>query len=439
TSPGVAPRTFATANPAVTFDKAGVYTATLTVTDAKGAANAQSVRIITGNEAPTVAVNLASNRTFFFPDQPIQYAVQVDDKEDGSLAAGKISPARVAMSIDYTSEGFDYAEVAQGQRSVDASTQYAVAQSLITQSDCKVCHQIATKSVGPAFTAIATKYKGDASAPDRLVTKIRQGGVGVWGEVAMPGHPAMSVADAGILVNYILHITEKSFSTLPMKGTYSLKLPEGDKGNGSVLIRAAYTDRGTAVKGTKAVPAQTSEQMLVLRSPQMDASTAAVIKGAEVKAKGMGKGENVIPYANSYIGFRKLDLTGIKQLELVASAQRREGSSGGTIELRLDSPTGPLVGETMVELAPEVDMEKLMAQMESNQKAANAPGGAAPAAGTTPPPPPRNPFARPPVFLSVKPTEGVHDLYFVFKNDQAKAIQPLMSFSSIKFLNSDKR
>ncbi|GAB2603185.1 hypothetical protein GCM10027190_58500 [Spirosoma areae] len=439
TSPGAAPRLFTTANPSVTFDKAGVYVATLTVTDPQGAANSQSVRIIAGNAPPVVNVNLSSNRTFFFPDQPIQYAVQVEDKEDGSLAQGKINPARVAMSIDYTSEGFDYAEVMQGQRSVDASTQYAVAQTLINQSDCKVCHQISTKSVGPAFTAIAVKYKGDAGAHDRLIAKIRQGGVGVWGDVAMPGHPAMSVADAGSLVQYILHIDEKTLSSLPLHGTYAVNLPDGDNGKGSVLIRAAYTDRGHPVMGGKPVPAQTAEQLLILRSPQVEASLAPIIHRADIKAKGMGKGENVIPYSNAHIGFQQIDLTGIKQLEITAAAQRREGSAGGTIEVRLDSPTGPLIGETVVELAPEVDMAKLMAQMEAGPKPAPGAAGTSPAGGTgakpAGPPAARNPFARPPVHMNLKATEGVHNVYLVFKNDQAKAIQPLMSLSSIKFLN----
>ena len=425
TSAGVAPRVFTTANPAVRFDKAGLYTATLTVTDSHGLANSQSVRVVAGNEPPAVALNLSSNQTFFFPNQPIQYAVHVSDREDGSLASGKISPARVAMSIDYTSPGFDYAEVIQGQRSVDASTQYAVAQSLIVKSDCQVCHQIDTKSVGPAFTAIAAKYKGDAGIMDKLVGKIRQGGVGVWGEVAMPGHPAMTTADAAILVNYILHIDQKALSSLPLSGTYDLKFPEGDKGNGSVLIRAAYTDRGGVVGGARPVPTQTGEKLLVLRSPQVNASSAPIIKGAEVKARGMGVGENVIPYPGGYIGFRQIDLTGIKQVELNAAAQRREGSAGGTIEVRLDSPTGPSIGELTVELAPEVDMVKVMAEMEA---AAKANGGKAT-------PPPRNPFARPPVVLPLKTTEGLHDLYFVFKNEQAKPIQPLLSFSTIKFMN----
>lgn len=430
TSAGAAPRVFNTANPAVTFDKAGLYTATLTVTDSHGLANSQSVRVVAGNEPPAVALNLTSNQTFFFPNQPIQYAVQVTDREDGSLAEsnatpGKISPARVAMSIDYTAPGFDYAEVIQGQRSVDASTQYAVAQSLIVKSDCRVCHQIETKSVGPAFTAIAAKYKGDAGIVEKLVTKIRQGGVGVWGEVAMPGHPAMSTADAASLVNYILHIDQKTLSSLPLAGTYNLKFPEGDKGNGSVLIRAAYTDQGGVANKARPVPAQTGEKMLVLRSPQVNASSAPIIHSAEVKARGMGAGENVIPYAGGYIGFRQIDLTGIKQVEMNASAQRREGSAGGTIEVRLDSPTGPSIGELALELAPEVDMAKVMAEMESAAKA----NGGKPVA------PPRNPFNRPPVVLPLKATTGLHDLYFVFKNEQAKPIQPLLSFSTIKFMN----
>ena len=419
---GGAPKLFTTANPTVSFDKPGVYTATLTVTDAKGASNSQSLKIIAGNEPPQVSINLAGNKTFFFADKPIKYSVDVADQEDGSLADGKIKPEQVAVSIDYTSEGFDYAEVIQSQRSVDASTQFAVAQVLMSKSDCKVCHQPNTKSVGPSFADVSNKYKGKPGAVDQLVQKVLKGGAGVWGEVAMAAHPSLPPADAEVMVKYILNSTDKTLSTLPVKGDYKLEIPKGDNGNGSVLIRAGFTDQ--AVNGAKAIPAQTAEQTIVLRSPEVNAAEAPVVKGAELKALGVaGLGFSVVAFANSYLAFKDIDLSGIQQLELNATAQKREGSVGGMVEIRMDSPTGTIIGQQKVDIAPEVDIAKVMAEMESEKK--NAKPGAVVKQ--------TNPFARPPVIINLKDTQGKHDLYFVFKNDNAKPIEPLLSFSKIKF------
>ena len=422
TGAGATPKILTTANPSVSFDKPGVYNVALTVTDSKGASNSQSLKIVAGNEPPKVAVNLTGNSSFFFAGKPIDYAVSVRDKEDGSLADGKIKADQVAVSVDYTSEGFDYAEVVQSQRSVDASTQFAVAQVLMSKSDCKVCHQPNTKSVGPSFADISNKYKGQSGALEKLVKKVLEGGSGVWGEVAMAAHPALPVADAEVIVKYILNSTDKTLSTLPVKGSYTPEIPKGDNGKGSVLIRAAFTDRG--VNGSKAIPAQTSEEMIVLRNPEIYAAEAPVIKGAELKALGVaGLGFSLVAFNNSYLAFKGIDLSGIDKLEFDASAQKREGSVGGTIEIRLDSPTGVLVGEQKVEMAPEVDIAKVMAEMESEKKNAKP--------GT--PAKPFNPFARPPVHVKIKDTKGKHDIYFVFRNDSAKAIQPLLSFSKVTF------
>jgi cytochrome c len=422
-APGVAPKTYATANPVVSFDKPGVYTATLTVSDPKGASNSQSVKIIAGNEPPVVTLGLKGNQSFFFPGQPIRYAVQVSDKEDGSLADRKIGDDRVAMSIDYASQGFDFAEVAQSQRSVDASTQYAVARQLMGQSDCKVCHQVATKSAGPAFTEISKKYKDQAGSIDYLAKKIRGGGSGVWGEISMPAHPAISVADAETIVRYILHINDKTLRSLPLEGDYTVRIPEGDNGKGSVVVRAAYTDRGAG----KTVPAQTVEKTVILHSPQLEGGEAEYHQGVDMKSKGMaGKGVSVVPFPNSYIGYRRIDLTGIRELELDAAALKREGSAGGSIEIRLDSPQGEKIGGITVDIAPERDIAKIMAELESAQK--NAKPGEKKAVPAN-----FNPFAQPPVKIALKETAGFHDLYFVFRNDKAKGIQPLMSFSTVKF------
>jgi len=53
---------------------------------------------------------------------------------------------------------------------------------------------------------VAAKYDGDGSAVDRLVKKIRKGGVGVRGQMPMPPQPQVAEADARTLAEYILTI-----------------------------------------------------------------------------------------------------------------------------------------------------------------------------------------------------------------------------------------
>ena len=48
------------------------------------------------------------------------------------------------------------------------------------------------KIVGPAYTDVAKKHAGNV---DYLATKIKAGGVGVWGPIPMPAQP-LSAADA---------------------------------------------------------------------------------------------------------------------------------------------------------------------------------------------------------------------------------------------------
>jgi cytochrome c len=131
---GGAAKTFTTADASLTFDKNGVYFATLTVTDPAGTTADSLVTIIAGNSPPEITFDVPGNRTFFFPDQPLKYSVTVKDKEDG------IAPAdRVAFSIDQVSESFDTAWLAQGDAPFDASTRFGVAMALVAQSDCRNC------------------------------------------------------------------------------------------------------------------------------------------------------------------------------------------------------------------------------------------------------------------------------------------------------------
>lgn len=70
---------------------------------------------------------------------------------------------------------------------------------------CFACHSIASKLVGPAWKDVAKKYKGDKSAEAKLIAKVKNGGVGAWGQIPMPANsPKVSDADIKTLVKGIL-------------------------------------------------------------------------------------------------------------------------------------------------------------------------------------------------------------------------------------------
>jgi len=80
--------------------------------------------------------------------------------------------------------------------------------ALAKKSGCANCHAIDKKVVGPAWQDVANKYKGDAGAADKLITKIAKGGSGVWGAVPMPAQPKLSEADNKELVGFILGLAK---------------------------------------------------------------------------------------------------------------------------------------------------------------------------------------------------------------------------------------
>jgi len=78
--------------------------------------------------------------------------------------------------------------------------------ALATSKGCMGCHSVDNKIVGPAYKEVAAKYKGDASALDALVAKVKAGGKGNWGEVPMPPNPAVSDEDLKTLVTWVLSL-----------------------------------------------------------------------------------------------------------------------------------------------------------------------------------------------------------------------------------------
>ncbi len=89
---------------------------------------------------------------------------------------------------------------------VTQSPEYKEGLQLVATNGCPTCHKVDDKVTGPTYREVAEKYASEAK--DRIVPelakKIISGGSGVWGQVPMIPHPAVSQADAEKMVKYIL-------------------------------------------------------------------------------------------------------------------------------------------------------------------------------------------------------------------------------------------
>ncbi len=427
------------ADPSLTLDKPGVYSVTFTATDTKGEKNTQSFEIKAGNEPPVASIDITKgNKTFFFANNAIDYKIDVSDKEDGSLSAGTITPDQVSINFDYAPEGFDPIEIMANRVTTDEWTEFSKGLQLINASDCKSCHMMDKKSVGPAYNDVAAKYKNDASAPERLAQKIIMGGGGVWGDHAMSAHPSISPQNAATMVAYILGLgtTSKTVAKKPAtEGSFTPAVPAGDNGRGSYLLRVAYKD-----KGTDQMSALTSEKIIALRNPSLDPEKADFQKGTVLMTTPT-RSFSLVGNA-AYIGYKGLDLSGIQQVEFLVSAQPRTGALGGVIEVHIDSPDGPVIGKTENITPRDIDFATAIAAMNAKAGIKTPPAGQRPrrqgggggAAGMD--------FSLLRKFMSIntkapiQATEGIHDVYFVFVNPNAKENQTIVQAVEITFQNA---
>ncbi|HUS00182.1 MAG TPA: c-type cytochrome [Chitinophagaceae bacterium] len=88
-----------------------------------------------------------------------------------------------------------------------ADPEVAKGLELISKSDCFGCHKLTEASIGPAYAAIAAKYKTiTPENMDSMVVQINKGGSGRWGTTPMTAHPGISKEDAQSMVHYIMSI-----------------------------------------------------------------------------------------------------------------------------------------------------------------------------------------------------------------------------------------
>lgn len=394
-------KVISTPDAALTLTQNGVYKVLLTVNDGKGAINTQSMEVTVGNEPPVLSLNMPnSNKTFYVANKAIEYNIQVNDKEDGTLDKG-INADQVAVNINYLAEGFDKNTIAMGHRSADENAAFATGKKLIDASDCLACHSKEKKSIGPSYRDVSNKYKGDNVALEKLTKKIINGGSGVWGETPMAGHPALSAGDASEMVKYILNIANEKpkAKSLPVSGKYTTKAPSSDKNKGVYIVRAAYEDQGS-----NGIPSLKSEQSFVLRNSNIDAH--GFDEYVDINKMAFGGNNLAIPAkSGSFMAMKQIDLSGLKELIVMATAPKPQlNAAGGKVELHLGSPTGQLLGESKFLEATE--------KMDFSPKMLNVP-----------------------LNLTGVSTDKLQDVYVVFVNPKAEGSLMVVMGSEFKLIN----
>jgi glucose/arabinose dehydrogenase/cytochrome c551/c552 len=313
-----------------TINKAGDYAISVEVIDdEKAFSKSNVVDVYAGNAQPQVGISIGGNQSFYFPGKPIIYKVNIDDGGDS------VNLKNLFVSSDYIR--FDRAQQAMmGHQMVSA---IIAGQNLMAASDCKTCHKVAEKSIGPSFTDVAQKYSARPDATTYLAEKIIKGGSGVWGETAMAAHPNLKEADATQIVQYVLSLAANkgaSKKSLPASGKLMATEPDMETRRTAFAIQATYSDNGGP--GIKPL---SNTAAAYLRYPNMSAGQLTDNNGFTVKDSA-GTRYLTYPQNEGWIKISKVDLTNIKSIEIASAGLNTLQALH--VELRANKPDGISVG-----------------------------------------------------------------------------------------------
>jgi cytochrome c len=311
-------------NPIYTYITPGVYYPSLTVLDKRGKSATISKRITVGNHLPEINILFEQNKSFYWENMPLNYTVTGFDREEG-----KIKNSQIALSLKYVSEGLDIPPVLGHQTQTEDNNK--ITSPLINASDCKACHQLKDKSVGPSFYDVAIRYKTDANAVEKLATKIIKGGGGSWGDHAMSAHPQISKADATQMVKYILGVIGDKKPDEILQSVGSLKFNKHQEGeSGIYYFTAGYQDKG--------IGNLWGYETQKIRNPALNPDEAD--EKMDMRDWGM-KGISQAMKNNAYFVYKSIDLRDISAITLQYSAN----VESGTVEIKLDGLKGKTIGK----------------------------------------------------------------------------------------------
>lgn len=354
------------------FTKPGVYDIALTVTDSQGGKGIATAQVKVGNTPPVVLVNSTANKSFYWDDTVFDYSILIKDAEDKVIDKPGITAA-----FNYLPFGKDLASALSGAS--HGNIKYAATEKLYASLDCKACHTMDTKSIGPALKEIARRYAGKDGSEQKLADKIIKGGSGSWGTYPMPPHADLPEKNAVEIARYILSLGEQK-EQLPLKGSIRLTEHIGQGKEGAYVLQAGYTD-----KGANGIEPLKSSSHVVLRNPlvQMEdyeEGSANVV----IATLNTGYVSSIWGKNGKYVSFKQIDLTHIAKIRI----RLQEQGAGGLIEVRKGNEHGPVIGSLPVQAGQPRDVKTDWKEFE----------------------------------ISLKPSTGIHDLYFTFSNPDKNKI-----------------
>lgn len=352
------------------FDSPGEHRVQVKVTDPSGSHSTATSLVKVGNAPPQIEFLRPTNGSIIDPDQSIAYQLAVSDAEDGSTEEHSIPSSRVLM------EGRFNRRLAAGEDPLAEDSDPGLL--AMRSTTCFSCHTSRSPSAGPAYRDVALRYASDPEARLRLAQKVVQGGAGAWSDKPMPPHPQHSIDEALTMVDWILSLAQDQ-SEAPLIGSTGYFRPQllpGAEG-GVWTLTGSYTDQGapeaTALRGEARLRLHSRRK----RAPHFDRSQH--VHWIDIFERGIGMAG---AFRNQgWISCDEIDLSTIHRVDVHAAAS---GEQSVTIELRLDSPQGDLIGH--VEIHPHTDaLGEIFATHQ----------------------------------MTIPPTQGVHNLYLVARKGSA--------------------
>lgn len=318
------------------FADPGVYTVELEVRDPAGASHRSSLPIIVGNARPEIEILTPQDGDFFEPSRPLEYRVVVRDREDGTndtelLEEGEwqliesLAPSRVMVEVIPAANS-------------DASSDHP-GLALMRQSDCFNCHAASRRLVGPAFIEIADKYRNDPHQLEMSVKRVREGSTGVWGKIGMLPHQQHTASEVTQMVEYVYSVTAGNTNPNAMGFNNAIEL--GELSADEITVEARYTDLGR-----DDIPKLEGVHSIRLRSRTLQAESANRYSDTQPLGSDRAAGKRFMGAIN-HNGFLQFDNIRFDNLQQVVVSVASAGA-GGTIEIRIDSVDGELLGSLPV-------------------------------------------------------------------------------------------